>query len=56
LQCLPVSLRKSPLLDTVLQTLAVLANEICADCVPQVYAPGLNVWMDRIQQAARTIL
>lgn len=55
LLCLPYNLRKSPALQTSLQTLSALANDICADCVPQVYAPALTAWMDRIQQAARTI-
>jgi hypothetical protein len=56
LLCLPYNLRKSPALETGLQRLSALANDICADCVPQVYAPALTVWMDRIQQAARTIV
>jgi hypothetical protein len=55
LLCLPYSVRNSPALHTGLQTLSALANDICADCVPQVYAPELTVWMDRIQQAARNI-
>jgi ion channel len=55
LSCLPPNLRGSPALKTALQTLSALANDICADCVPQVYAPTLTAWMDRIQQAARTI-
>ncbi len=56
LLCLPSNLRKSPALETGLRTLSALASDICADCVPQVYAPALTVWMDRIQQAARTIV
>ena len=55
LTCLPANLHNSPALKTGLQTLSALANDICADCVPQVYAPTLTAWMDRIQQAARTI-
>ena len=55
LLCLPANLRGSPALKTGLQTLSALANDICADCVPQVYAPSLRAWMDRIQQAGRTI-
>jgi hypothetical protein len=55
LLCLPYNLRTTPALNTGLHTLSGLANEICADCVPQVYAPTLTVWMDRIQQAARAI-
>jgi Ion channel len=56
LLCLPSNLRKSPVLEAGLRTLSALANDICADCVPQVYAPALTMWMDRIQQAARTII
>jgi len=55
LSCLPVHLRNSAGLNAGLQTLSILANDICADCVPQIYAPTLTVWMDRIQQAARAI-
>jgi Ion channel len=53
---LPSSLSRSPTLEDALRTLSSLANEICANCVPQVYAPALTVWMDRIQQTARTIV
>ena len=56
LHSLPNNLRQSPALETGLQTLSALAIDICADCVPQVYAPALTMWMDRIQQAARTIV
>jgi hypothetical protein len=56
LLCLPDDLRKSPALKTGLQNMSALANDICADCVPQVYAPALTVWMDRIQQAAHKLL
>ncbi|HJU11527.1 MAG TPA: potassium channel family protein [Candidatus Binataceae bacterium] len=55
LLCLPQNLRNSPALGTGLQTLSALANDVCADCVPQVYAPSLRAWMDRIQQAAHTL-
>jgi hypothetical protein len=55
LLCLPNNLHNSPALKTGLQTLSALANEICADCVPQIYAPALTTWMDRIQQSARAI-
>jgi hypothetical protein len=56
LLCLPANLHNSPALKTGVQTLSSLANEICANCVPQVYAPALTAWMDRIQQAARAIV
>jgi hypothetical protein len=55
LKCLPADLRKAPALETALLTLSNLASESCAECVPQVYAPALTVWMDRIQEAARVI-
>jgi hypothetical protein len=55
LGCLPLNLRNSAALNTGLKTLSALANDICADCVPQVYAPSLTAWMDRIQQAARAL-
>jgi hypothetical protein len=55
LPCLPDNLRQSPGLADGLRTLATLSQDICADCVPQVYAPALTVWMDRIQEVARTI-
>jgi ion channel len=47
---------RSQTLESELRTLSELSQEICADCVPQVYAPALTVWMDRIQEAARTIV
>ena len=53
---IPSNLRRSPGLESGLRTLSALAYDICADCVPQVYAPTLTLWMDKIQQAARTIV
>jgi len=47
---------RSQTLESELGTLSALSQEICADCVPQVYAPALTMWMDRIQEAARTIV
>lgn len=38
-----------------LDTLAQLADEICADCVPRRYAPNLREWMDTIQGVARQL-
>jgi hypothetical protein len=37
------------------RAIAVLAAEICGSCVPREYAPGMRVWMDRIQELARGI-
>jgi hypothetical protein len=53
---LPSSIGRSPTLEDALKTVSSLAQEICADCVPQVYAPELKIWMDRVQQTARTIV
>ncbi|MBV8773113.1 MAG: hypothetical protein JO166_12415 [Deltaproteobacteria bacterium] len=55
LQGAPQSIPRTATLNDALRTVSVLAQEICADCVPHVYAPGLRTWMDRIQQLARTI-
>ena len=52
---LPQGIARSTTLDDALRTVSMLAQEICADCVPQVYAPALRILMDRIQQTARTI-
>jgi len=53
---LPPALRRSETLESGLRTLTTLAEDICADCVPPGYAPALTVWMDRIQETARTIV
>jgi hypothetical protein len=52
---LPTNIARSATLDDTLQTVSLLAQEICADCVPQEYTPALKILMDRIQQTARTI-
>ncbi len=52
---LPAGFSRSPTLEATLKTLARLADEICGECVPQVYTPALTVWMDRIQEIARKI-
>ena len=56
LTCLPPDFDRSPTLQHALENIRVLADDICAECVPQVYAPGLTTWMDRIQQTARKIV
>ena len=38
-----------------LRSISSLANEICGECVPRVYAPGLKASMDQIQELARRI-
>lgn len=42
-------------LNTGLRSIAALANEICGECVPRVYAPELKESMDRIQELARRL-
>lgn len=55
LACLPQDLSRTPILDATLHTLSGLAEDICAECVPQAYTPALTQWMDRIQETARKI-
>ena len=55
LTCLPVGFNRAPTLESALGNIRALADEICAECVPQVYAPTLAMWMDRAQEAARKI-
>lgn len=46
---------RSATLDSILRSISQLANEICGECVPRVYAPELKVSMDQIQELARRI-
>jgi hypothetical protein len=43
---------RPPALAASLRTMSRLAREICGDCVPREFAPGLRTWMDRIQRMA----
>jgi Ion channel len=52
---LPTGFLRSPTLEATLKAVARLAEEICGECVPRVYAPALTVWMDRIQEIAGKI-
>jgi hypothetical protein len=45
-----------PVLATQLATAARLSEEICGECVPHEFAPGLRVWMDRIRAGARSLV
>jgi len=56
LTCLPLGFNRAPTLQSALGNIRALADDICAECVPQVYAPALAMWMDRAQEAARTIV
>lgn len=53
--CLPPDFERSDVLSTALKTIAALAQEICGECVPGVYAAALTVWMNRVQELARQI-
>ncbi|HTQ25303.1 MAG TPA: ion channel [Candidatus Binataceae bacterium] len=55
LTCLPPALERPQALQSALRMICALADDICAECVPQVYAPTLTEWMDRVQQTARRI-
>ncbi len=46
---------RSPVLGHAVNTLSHLAGDICATCVPTVYAPTLTVWMDEIHETAGRI-
>jgi hypothetical protein len=46
---------RTPVLDHAVQNLSRLAGDICATCVPAVYAPTLTVWMDEIHATAARI-
>jgi hypothetical protein len=56
LTCLPLDFDRSPTLQSALKNIGALAEDICAECVPQGYAPVLTEWMDRVQQTARMIV
>jgi hypothetical protein len=55
LSCAPLGVARSPALNGALGRVSTLASDICGECVPQVYAPTLTVWMDQIQETARKI-
>jgi hypothetical protein len=50
---LPVRADQSVSLSTGLKSVSVLANEICGECVPRIYAPALKESMDQIHELAR---
>ena len=52
LECLPQDFERPYALARSLVTVSGLADEICADCVPQVYTVILRNWMDRIHELA----
>ncbi len=55
LHAAPNDYARSPVLAHALKTLSNLAGDICATCVPTVYAPTLTVWMDEIHEIAGRI-
>lgn len=48
----PAANGQSAVLDAGLRSVGHLANEICGECVPRVYAPALKESMDQIQELA----
>ena len=53
LKCVPAQRAEyPPALRSSLATMSRLAREICGDCVPRAFAPGLRTWMDQIQRIA----
>lgn len=38
-----------------LRSIREVAEQVCGECVPREYAPGLRVWMDRIREQARKL-
>jgi potassium channel LctB len=55
LRAVPDGYARSPVLAHAVKTLSHLAGDICATCVPTVYAPTLTVWMDEIHDIAGRI-
>jgi hypothetical protein len=55
LRSAPKDHARSPVLAHALKTVSHLAGDICATCVPTVYAPTLTVWMDEIHEIAGRI-
>jgi hypothetical protein len=55
LECLPQDFHRPYALARSLVTVSRLADEICADCVPQVYTANLRNWMDRIHELAARV-
>jgi ion channel len=51
----PAANGQSMILDAGLRSIGGLANEICGECVPRVYAPALKESMDQIQELARRL-
>jgi len=55
LRAAPDGHTRSAVLSHTVKTLSHLAGDICATCVPAVYAPTLTVWMDEIHDIAGRI-
>ena len=52
LSCLPASAVRSHAMDGTLNSMSIMAREICGECVPRHYAADLRYWMDQIQREA----
>ncbi|SRR5579875_528117 len=55
LHAAPDGHQRSPVLEHNVKNISRLAGEICATCVPAVYAPALTVFMDEIHATAGRI-
>lgn len=55
LTCVPTGFSRSVALQATLGTLARLTEDICGDCVPHAYTPGLRTLMDRVRETARRL-
>ena len=56
MQNLPEPGRLGALATLALARMRHLADDICGECVPRAYAPGLRMWMDQVQELARSIV
>ena len=55
LECLPQDFHRPYALARSLVAVSRLAEEICADCVPQVYTQNLRNWMDQVHDLAARV-
>lgn len=52
LTCFPATVPRSHAMSRTLQSMSIMAREICGECVPRQYAADLRYWMDQIQHEA----
>ena len=54
-RCLTAGTARGAPLQRSVAGIARLGSEICGECVPREFAPGLKEWMDQIQEEARRL-